>query len=79
MGNLKNGLEDDYGLNLAGWRLDYANGISADGSTIVGSGTNPAGRTEGWVAVVPEPASLYVLAGGFALLRGRMATRARPN
>jgi hypothetical protein len=29
--------------------------ISADGQTIVGTGINPAGFHEGWVATIPEP------------------------
>jgi probable HAF family extracellular repeat protein len=43
----------DFGLTLpSGWILTTASGISADGSTIVGSGTNPFGKTEGWIAYV---------------------------
>ncbi|HEV2295592.1 MAG TPA: PEP-CTERM sorting domain-containing protein [Tepidisphaeraceae bacterium] len=45
--------------------------MSLDGSTIVGFGTRN-GVTEAFVATVPEPASLSVLAlGGLALLRRR--------
>jgi len=40
---------DVYGLNLAGWQLDSATGISDDGRTIVGRGTNPFGWEEGFV------------------------------
>ncbi|MFO0973260.1 MAG: PEP-CTERM sorting domain-containing protein [Phycisphaerae bacterium] len=43
-------LEQDYGLNLAGWQLTAANGISADGLTIAGSGVNPLGQPEAWLA-----------------------------
>ncbi|CAK9076044.1 PEP-CTERM sorting domain-containing protein [Durusdinium trenchii] len=62
MRNLKDILTLDYGLDLTGWTLDEARGITADGRAIVGTGTNPNGRSEAWVAVVPEPSS-FVLAG----------------
>ena len=63
----------DYGLDLSGWTLTRGTGISADGTTIVGIGTNPAGQTEAWRAVVPEPSSLSLLAlaAGVALDRRR--------
>jgi probable HAF family extracellular repeat protein len=48
MRRLADVLVDDYGLDLTGWRLGWALGISDDGRTIVGYGTNPAGQTEGW-------------------------------
>jgi len=44
------------GLDVSGWTLSSANAISADGFTIVGSGTNPSGQSEAWVAnLSPEP------------------------
>ncbi len=49
MRNLKNVLENDYGLDLTGWLLDSANAVSDDKLTIVGSGLNPDGNTEAWV------------------------------
>jgi probable HAF family extracellular repeat protein len=70
---LRDVLEDDYGLDLAGWRLTAQNenssalsftsalSLSADGRTIVGTGINPRGVREAWVAVVPEPAVLPLL------------------
>jgi hypothetical protein len=65
---LKDVLVNDCNLDLTGWTLQRATGISADGLTIVGYGTNPAGLTEGWIAVIPEPATFLLLAfGGFAL------------
>lgn len=47
---MKDALAEDYGLDTSGWTLQRANGISADGKVIVGYGTNPTGKTEGWVA-----------------------------
>ena len=52
--NLKTVLENDFGLNLAGWTLGQARGISGDGSVIVGYGTNPSGQQEAWIAHVPS-------------------------
>jgi probable HAF family extracellular repeat protein len=60
MVNLKDQLTG-FGLNLSGWRLDDAIGVSADGLTIVGRGTNPSGQYEAWVAnlsPVPEPLTI---------------------
>jgi probable HAF family extracellular repeat protein len=62
--SLRSVLVDDYGLNLDGWRLDQATGISADGSTIIGTGIDPALRYQAWVAVLPEPATLPLLGLG---------------
>lgn len=53
-----NGMRDlmsvlvEQGANLTGWRLQEASGISADGRTIVGSGINPSGNAEAWIAVL---------------------------
>ncbi|MCZ6834968.1 MAG: PEP-CTERM sorting domain-containing protein [Planctomycetota bacterium] len=51
--NLKVLLEVDYGLNLKGWTSMGATGISNDGSTVIGVGTNPDGDREAWVATIP--------------------------
>jgi probable HAF family extracellular repeat protein len=59
------------GLNLAGWRLSLASGISDDGTTIVGYGTNPDGYTEAWVATIPEPATVVLFGLGGIFLRSR--------
>ncbi|HKQ47363.1 MAG TPA: PEP-CTERM sorting domain-containing protein [Phycisphaerae bacterium] len=78
MRNLRDVLVNDFGLDLSGWRLIDAWGISSDGNTIVGYGTNPSGFQESWRAVIPEPAALSLAALGLLLssLR-RRRTRAR--
>ena len=42
------------GINLTGWALTTANGVSGDGLTLVGTGTHN-GLTEAWVAHLPSP------------------------
>jgi len=52
MRSVKQVLESDYGLDLTGWTLIQARGISDDGTVIAGNGTNPNGDTEAWRAVL---------------------------
>jgi hypothetical protein len=52
MQNLKEVLAYDYGLDLTGWTLSEALGVSTDGRTIVGYGVNPYGYYEAWIAVL---------------------------
>jgi probable HAF family extracellular repeat protein len=56
MQNPKNVLENAYGLDLTGWQLGYEVDISADGKTLAGTGTDPNGNTQAWVAVLGDHA-----------------------
>jgi probable HAF family extracellular repeat protein len=53
---------------LDDWSLTDATGVSADGRTIVGYGTNPLGEQEAWIATVPEPGTLALALSGLMLL-----------
>ena len=62
MWDLRNGLASGLatvltqaGVSLTGWTLSDANAVSADGLTIVGSGVNPQGHKESWIATIPQP------------------------
>jgi hypothetical protein len=55
------------GIDLTGWELRGAYGVSADGDIIVGVGTNPDGNPEAWIAnlsAVPVPASVWLFGSG---------------
>ena len=54
MRSLQQILEQEHGLDLTGWRLEAALGISADGRVIVGTGRSPSAANEGWIAVLPS-------------------------
>lgn len=41
-------------VDTDGWMLNRAMGVSADGATIVGYGTNPEGLLEAWIATLPR-------------------------
>ena len=52
---LQDVLEEDYGLDLAGWRLyqDYhSHGVTPGGTVVVGCGSSPQGESVGWRAVM---------------------------
>ena len=40
--------------DVVDWTLTSATAISADGQTFVGSGTNPNGDLEAWIATLPQ-------------------------
>jgi probable HAF family extracellular repeat protein len=76
MRGLKDVLQTDYGLDLTGWSLAEAKGISDDGKTIVGYGTGPGSPgTRAFRVTVPEPGvmSLLLPAALLALRRRRAA------
>lgn len=63
----------DCRLDLTGWTLVDATGVSADGRTIVGNGINPLGQNEAFIAIIPAPgaAGLLGLAVVFSTRRQR--------
>lgn len=44
----------DSGIDMEGWLPGLVTGLSHDGSTIVGWGTNPSGKTEAWIAKIDQ-------------------------
>ena len=56
----------ELGLNLNGWVLTEARGISANGRVIVGTGTNPVGNVEAWRVDlgIPSPPPCYANCDG---------------
>ena len=52
MRDLRDVLVNDFSLDLTGWTLTQATGISDDGLTIAGEGINPGGDTEAWQPLV---------------------------
>jgi probable HAF family extracellular repeat protein len=74
---LANGLTE-----IQDWKLLSAADVSADGRTIVGVGENPLGLREAYIATIPEPPTLLlvaVAAAGVAALgaRGRRVAKMR--
>ena len=49
---------DGYGVELRGWTLLRATGVSDDGMIVVGEGVSPEGRLEGWTASIHCPADM---------------------
>ncbi|MGD0784395.1 MAG: PEP-CTERM sorting domain-containing protein [Sedimentisphaerales bacterium] len=67
--NLSEVLQSQYGLDLSGWTLTKATGISDDGTVIIGTGTNPQGNTEEWMVTIPEPTTILLIGLGGLVLR----------
>lgn len=69
------------GVDLTGWTLTSANAISADGTTIVGNGINPSGRSEAWLAriPVPEPTTSMMLTAAIILAAFRRPRRSEAS
>ncbi len=68
------------GVDLGDWaQLTEAVSISADGLVIAGNGVWASdGSARGWVAVIPEPTTIWLaLAAGFGLLQGRKLAAVR--
>ena len=74
MRNLQEVLENDYGLDLTGWTLQSATGISDDGTVIVGGGPNPNGDFEAWRAVIPHPITVISPLAGELWIAGEKDT-----
>ena len=77
---LRDVLAQEYGLGdaLRGWSLGGASAISGDGRAIAGTGINPAGKPEAFLAILPEPSAAALLLGCVALL-GRRTRRSDPS
>ncbi len=78
--DLRELLEDDYGLDMSGWTLESATGISADGTVIVGTGYNPnVAGTDGnpiaWMVIIPEPGTALLVGAGLVLLSSGRRSR----
>lgn len=58
---LEDFLSLEHGLDLTGWTLLTVH-VSGDGQTFVGQAFNPSGQFEAYVAHIPEPGSLALLA-----------------
>jgi hypothetical protein len=76
MKNLRELLLSGGATGLTGWTLRQAKGVPADGRTIVGFGINPRGQVEAWIAVIPEPSSLLLLATGAVAIASLLRRRA---
>jgi probable HAF family extracellular repeat protein len=70
MRSLREVLVRRYRLDLTGWTLREATGVSDDGRTIVGYGRNPDGHPEGWIARLPATGADPAAPGAAGPVRG---------
>lgn len=56
------------GSEMAGWDLEQATAVSADGLNVVGWGYNPAGDEEAWVAHLGQPSLVEIPTASSAAL-----------
>ena len=61
MRRLQDVLINDFGVDLTGWTNLFVSDMTPDGRTLVGSGINPSGNGEGWLAIPGEPAGACCL------------------
>jgi probable HAF family extracellular repeat protein len=65
------------GIDMSGWKLFEANGVSADGRVIVGRAQQAGGPLVNYVAIIPEPTALCMMASMAAMAlswaRGRLS------
>jgi uncharacterized membrane protein len=66
-------LTTDWHIDLTGWQLTSATGVSGDGQTIAGYGINPAGQQQGFVVTIPAPSVATVAV--LSLITGAMLRR----
>jgi probable HAF family extracellular repeat protein len=73
MRGLREIINADPNLDMTGWALNSANGISADGRTIVGFAFRPGDLEIGlaYITTIPEPTTLAVLSLGVSVLLRR--------
>ncbi len=64
MRSLRDVLVLELAMDLTGWNLTSAAGISADGCTIAGNGVNPDGKTEAWLANLTPEINSFALNNG---------------
>jgi uncharacterized membrane protein len=68
-------MAQNLGYDLTGWRLGAAQGVSADGTIIIGSGIYN-GIQRGWVAVIPAPGvASFAVFGAWCVRRRRPVPR----
>ena len=60
--NLRQLLVNSGATGLDGWTLTEATSVSADGLTVVGTGTDPNGALQSFVATIPETSTLMLAA-----------------